>query len=113
MTDSGFINNDIFLQWFNHFQKQFSQGKCVLILAGNSLYSSYMCRKTGLEMFFLPPHRTHALQLFDRTVFKPIKTYHNHDTTNLMHNNSNAAVTKFSLEKLSSITWKKHIIWKR
>jgi len=113
MTDSDFINNGIFLQWLHHFQKQFSQGKWVLILVGNSLYSSYMCRKIGLEMFFLPPHRTHVLQHFDRTVFKPINTYYHQDTTKLIYNNSNAAITKFSFGKLSSITRKKHIVWKR
>jgi hypothetical protein len=40
MTDSGFINNGIFLQRLQHIQKQFSQGECVLILVG---------------LFFIPP----------------------------------------------------------
>jgi hypothetical protein len=68
MTDSGFINNDIFLQWLQYFQKQPSPGKCVLILAGHYFYSSFMCRKGGVEMFCLPPHTTQALQIFERPV---------------------------------------------
>jgi hypothetical protein len=85
----------------------------VLVLAGYSFYSSFICRKSSLEIFLLPPHRTYIPQPFDRIVFKPIKTYYHQETTNLMHNNSTAAITKFSFGKLSSVTWKKQIIWKR
>ena len=54
----------------------------------------------------------HVLQHFYRTVFKPIKAYYHQDTTKLIYNNFNVTITKFGFGKLSSITRKKHIIWK-
>jgi hypothetical protein len=43
MTDSGYINEDIFLEWLQHFQKHRSPGKCLLILDGNASHSSLKC----------------------------------------------------------------------
>jgi hypothetical protein len=40
-------------------------------------------------------------------VFKPIKTYYHQAATNFMHNNPNAAITKFHFGKLFSEAWNK------
>jgi hypothetical protein len=54
MSSAGYINDDIFLQWLQHFQKHWSPGKCLLILDGHSSHSSLMClnycRESGIEM---------------------------------------------------------------
>ncbi|KAJ4438714.1 hypothetical protein ANN_14661 [Periplaneta americana] len=34
MSDSGYVNEDVFLKWLEHFQKHCSPVKCLLILAG-------------------------------------------------------------------------------
>jgi hypothetical protein len=39
MTDSGNINEDIFLEWLQHFQTHRSPGKCLLILDGHASHS--------------------------------------------------------------------------
>jgi hypothetical protein len=100
ITDSGYINEDIFLEWLQHFQKHRSPGKCLLVLDGHGSHSSLncldYCRDNGIEMLCLPPHTTHVLQPLDRTVFKPIKTYYHQAATNFMHNHPKAAITKFN-----------------
>jgi len=82
-----FFSND-----FNIFRSNSLKGSVCWSWPG-IFYSSFMCWKSSLEMFFLPPHRKHALQPFDRTLFKPIKTHYHQETTNLMVNNSDAAIT--------------------
>jgi hypothetical protein len=104
MTDSGYINEDIFLEWLQYFQKHRSPGKCLLILDGHASHSSLKCldycRDNDIEMLCLPPHTIHVLQPLDGTVFKPIKAYCHQAATNFMHNHLNAAITKFHFEEL-------------
>jgi hypothetical protein len=111
MTGSGYINEDIFLEWLQHFQKHCSPGKCLLILDGHASHSSLKCldycRDNGIEMLCLPPHTIHVLQPLDRTVFNPIKTYYHQAATNFMHNHPNAAIAKFHFEKRFSEAWNK------
>ena len=66
MSSSGYISDDIFLKWLEHFQKHRSPGKRLLILEGLSTYSSLMClnycRESGIEMLCLPHHTTQVLR---------------------------------------------------
>jgi hypothetical protein len=91
MIASGYINDNIFLQ---HFQKHRSPGE-----DGHSSYSWLMslncCRQTGNESLFVHPHMTHVLQLFHRTVFKPIKIYYHQKATKFVYENPNIAIGKF------------------
>jgi hypothetical protein len=111
MTDSVKINEDIFLEWLQHFQKHRSPGKCPLILDGHASHSFLKCldyfRDNGIEMLCLPPHTTHVLQPLDRTVFKPIKTCYHQAEKNFLHNNPNAVITKFQFGKHFSEAWNK------
>jgi hypothetical protein len=106
MTDSGYINEDIFLEWLQHFQKHRSPGKCLMILDGHASHFSlkclYYCRDNDTEMLCVPSHTTHVLQPLDRTVFNPIKTYYHQAATNFMYNHPNAANIKFNFGKLFS-----------
>lgn len=80
MSDSGYINADIFLEWLKHFQKYRPSGNCLLIFDGHTSHCSFKClkycRENQIEMLCLPPHTTHALQPLDRTIFKPLKCYY-------------------------------------
>ena len=72
MSDSGYINEDIFLQWLKHFQKHRSQGKCLLILDGHTSHSCLQCleycRDNGIECYayrhILHMHCSHLIELF-------------------------------------------------
>jgi hypothetical protein len=62
MTESGYINEDVFLEWLQHSQKHHTSGKCLLILDGLtshcSLKALHYCRQHHTEMLCLPPHDT-------------------------------------------------------
>lgn len=111
MTDSGYINEDVFLKWLQHFQAHRPPGKCLLILDGHASHCCLkcldFCRENEIEMLCLPPHTTHALQPLDRTVFKPVKTFYHQEATHFIHNNPSTSLKKFHFGKLFSAAWKK------
>jgi hypothetical protein len=65
MTESGHINEDVFLECLQHFQKHCTYGKCLTILHGHmshySLEALRYCRQHHIEIIFLPPYTTHNL----------------------------------------------------
>jgi transposase len=105
MTNSGYINEDIFLEWLQHFLKHRSPGKCLLILDGHASHSSLKCldycRDNGIEMLCLSPHKTQVLQPLDRTVFKPIKTYYHQAAKTLCTTILKLQSSNFILENFS------------
>ena len=111
MTDSGYINEDVFLEWLHHFQKNRPTGRCLLILDGHTSHSSLKsldyCRENEIEMISLPPHTTHALQPLDRAVFKPLKSFYHKQATNFIQSSPNSSISKFNFGKLFSEAWRK------
>jgi hypothetical protein len=111
MTESGCSNEDVFLEWLQHFQKHRTSGKCLLILDGHmshcSLKALHYCRQHHIEMLCLPPHTTHALQPLDRTVYKPLNSYYHQEATAYMHNHPQASINKSNFERLFSAAWSK------
>lgn len=111
MSESGYINEDLFLVWLQHFQKHRSPGRCLLLLDGHishqSLQSLEYCVEHQIELLCLPPHTTHVLQPLDRTVFKPLKTYYHHETNSFVHTNPTASITKFVFGGIFNAAWRK------
>lgn len=110
VTESDYINDDILLQWLQHFQEHRSPGRCLLISEGHASHSSLKrlvhCQDDGSEILRLPPRTTQVLSLV-RILLKTIKMYYRQATTNFLHNHSNATVTKFRFGKPFSRAWKK------
>ncbi|XP_049779673.1 uncharacterized protein LOC126176556 [Schistocerca cancellata] len=110
MPDSGYVN-DVFLKWFEHFQKHRSLGKCILILDGHSYHCSLQClehcRQNGIEKLCLPPHTTHALQPLERSVFQSLEVFYHHAATNYIHSTPGSAVYKFNFRELFSTAYNK------
>ncbi|XP_067932915.1 uncharacterized protein [Watersipora subatra] len=91
---SGWMNQEIFLQWLKHFAKH---AKCshqhpVLLLMDN--HTSYVsisaiesAKEKGIILLTFPPHCSHKLQPLDRTVYDPLKRYYNDSCTRWMLNN--------------------------
>jgi len=102
-TDSDYINDDIFLQHLQHFQKHRSPGE-----DRHSSYSWLMsfscCTQTGIETLFLYPHTTR------HTFFRQNCVQAHQDIlslTKFVYDNPNTAIGKFSFGKLFSSAWKK------
>jgi hypothetical protein len=112
MTESGYINEDVFLEWLQQFQKHLTSGKCLLILDGHMshcfLEALHYCRQQHIEMLCLPPHMTHALQPLDRTVYIPLNSYYHHEATAHKHNHPQASINKSKLRRLNSAAWSKN-----
>ncbi|XP_067939990.1 uncharacterized protein [Watersipora subatra] len=91
---SGWMNQEIFLQWLEHFAKH---AKCshqhpVLLLMDNhtshvSISAIESAKEKGIILLTFPPHCSHKLQPLDRTVYGPLKRYYNDSCTRWMLNN--------------------------
>lgn len=82
VSDSGFINTDLFLKWLKHFKsfaKASTEFNNVLLILDNhsshiSLEAILFCRENGIHLLSLPPHSSHKLQPLDVCFFQPLKT---------------------------------------
>lgn len=77
---SGWMNEDLFLESLKHFKKQVvcsPEEPILLILDNHSSHIAYpvvdFCKKQGIILFTLPPHTSHVLQPLDRGLFGPMK----------------------------------------
>lgn len=80
-SESGWVNEDLFFKWLQHFQKFTSSSveNPVLLIADN--HSSHISisiwefvREHGIYFVTIPPHTSHRVQPLDVSFFKPLKT---------------------------------------
>ncbi|KAG6464307.1 hypothetical protein O3G_MSEX014429 [Manduca sexta] len=76
VSDSGWINDSLFIDWLQHFisyAKPSLTNQVLLILDNHeshiSLGAYNLCRDNGIIMLTLPPHTSHKLQPLDLTFF--------------------------------------------
>lgn len=91
---SGWMNQEIFLLWIEHFAKycKCSKEKPVLLLLDNhtshiSIAAIDAAKEKGVVLLTFPPHCSHKLQPLDRTVYGPLKKYYNDTCNRWMLNN--------------------------
>lgn len=100
MSESGYINEELFMVWLRHFNKYKTMGSPITLLivdnhgSHTSLDAVEYCRENGIELLGLPPHSTHVLQPLDRTFFKSLKAQYHRSATNWIHRNPNENITK-------------------
>ncbi|KAJ8946050.1 hypothetical protein NQ318_005528 [Aromia moschata] len=83
-SKSGWITEELFTEWLQHFAKYANatpEQPILLILDNHSTHSSLasytFCRNSGIHLLSLPPHTSHRTQPLDVTFFKSLKTaYH-------------------------------------
>ena len=84
VTDSGYSNTELSLQWIQHFQRHTQKarkGKHILLIMDNhgshhSMEFIQFCWDHDIIPFGLPANLTHLLQPLDVVVFQPLKHYH-------------------------------------
>ena len=90
MTESGWINENAFLSWLDHFQKNRAPGECLLIVDGHASHKSLQtltfCEENGIHIMCLPSHTTQSLQPLDRAFFKFLKTYYDNECNTFVRN---------------------------
>ena len=92
VSDSGWINTELFMEYIKHFSKHAKPTKTdpvLLILDGHKSHTKNIelieyVRDNGIQILSLPPHTSHKLQPLDRTFFKPLKVAFNTACTSWM-----------------------------
>ncbi|CAG5035003.1 unnamed protein product [Parnassius apollo] len=109
MTENGWVTEEAFKLWLQHFNRYRTPGKVVLILDGHASHTSYsvvdLCDSFEIELVLLPPHTSHALQPLDVSFFKPLKTYYHQQATAWQHSHPNQGITKVAFGALFQWAW--------
>ena len=91
ISDSGYMNTDLFVEWLEHFQVfvKSSQEDPVLLILDNhvsdcSLGAIDTSRKYNICLVSLPPHASHKLQPLGVGFFGPFKTAYSVECDNWM-----------------------------
>ncbi|KAF2177060.1 DDE-domain-containing protein, partial [Zopfia rhizophila CBS 207.26] len=122
-SDSGYSNDETSLDWIKHFNKMTkhkTKGTWrLLILDG---YGSHHTRefiryaaRNRIQLFALPPHTTHFLQVLDVGCFQPLKWYHSR-TLDWAARTGSKEITKATIHAIRMETFKPGIIrsgWRR
>ncbi|XP_031329311.1 tigger transposable element-derived protein 6-like [Photinus pyralis] len=93
-SSSGWITEDLFLEWLQHFAvftKVSKEDPVLLILDNHCTHSglkSYnFCRENGIVIVSLPPHTSHRLQPLDVTFFSSLKGAYSQECDQYMKSN--------------------------
>ncbi|KAJ4446410.1 hypothetical protein ANN_13106 [Periplaneta americana] len=105
---SGWIQADIFTQWFRHFlevMKATKSDPAILILDGHYSHTRNMevielGRENGVSIVCLPPHSSHKMQPLDLAFMKPLKTFYCQEIESWLKNNFPRTVTIRQVGKL-------------
>lgn len=106
-SKNGWTNENIFLEWLNHFKnycKPTAEEPVLLILDNHgshiTLQAYQFCRDNNIVMLSLPPHSSHRLQPLDVTFFGPLKTAYKKECDLFMKRNALVKITPFDIAEL-------------
>jgi transposase len=110
VSESGYINLELFTLWLQHFQMHRSSGPVILLLDGhcshvNNEEALSFAEKCNINLLCLPPHTTHFLQPLDRSFFKPLKSAFNQACGTWIRNHPGRGVTKLTFGNLFAEAW--------
>lgn len=108
VSESGYINSELFTKWLKHFidtVKPTMDKKVLLLLDGHTTHSKnldalLLAREHGVILLQLPGHTTHRLQPLDVTFFKPMETYYTQAMEKWLRTNPGMKVTMFQVSGL-------------
>ena len=97
---SGWIQSEIFSQWFLHFIKHTKLIKDPVILVLDRHYSQTrnlevitLARKNQVDIICLPPHSSHKMQPLDKAFMGPLKTCYYQEIEKWLHSHPGRVVT--------------------
>jgi hypothetical protein len=105
---SGWIQTDIFTQWFRQFisvAKPTIGDPVLLILDGHNSHTTNLevikrARENNVSILCLPPHSSRKMQPLDLAFMKPLKTYYSQDIESWLLNYFPRTVTICQVGKL-------------
>ncbi|CAM1325721.1 Uncharacterised protein r2_g3461 [Pycnogonum litorale] len=107
---SGWMQTEIFTQWFRHFLKHSNPSEerpVLLILDGHKTHTNnldviMLARDKNVHIVCLPPHCTHRLQPLDVSFMKPLMTYYTQEVEKWLRNHPGRVITTFQIAGLST-----------
>lgn len=112
VSDSGYINSDLFFQWIQHFQKHTNATKenpVLLILDNHSTHQSLetvlYCRENGIVLLSIPPHSSHKVQPLDRCFFQALKTKYAEACNHWLVSHPGRVITQYQVAELFGIAY--------
>lgn len=108
ISDTGYINSDLFVVWLRHFidaVKPSSDKKVLLLLDGHTTHSRNLealelCRERNVIIVQLPAHTTHRLQPLDVAFFKPLGVYYIQAIEKWLRTNVGCTVGQYQISQL-------------
>ncbi|KAJ4435944.1 hypothetical protein ANN_18567 [Periplaneta americana] len=107
ISDSGYINCELFVKWLRHFQNHVgaTKNKPVLLILDNhtshiTLENVQYCRENSIHLLSLPPHSSHKMQPLDRCYFKSLKDFYGTYCDQWMMSNPGRVITQFQVAQL-------------
>lgn len=104
---SGWMQEDEFLIYLNHFQKHTNasiESKVLLLLDNHQSHISIrcldFCKENGIVVLSFPPHCSHKLQPLDRSVFGPFKKAVNSSCDAWMRNNPGKTMVIYDIPSI-------------
>lgn len=102
---SGWIQTDIFTQWFEHFlkcTKPSAEDPIVLVLEGHYSHSRnhdfiVMARENFVRVVYLPPYSSHKMQPLEVGFMNPLKTYYSEEIENWLRADPGSVVNHDSM----------------
>lgn len=114
ISDSGYINTQIFLEYLKHFQKHVKATKespVLLILDNHSSHCSLeavlYCRQNGIHLLSIPPHSNHKTQPLDRCYFKALKDYYGQYCDQWLVNHPGRTITEENISAIFGAAYNK------
>ena len=111
LSDNGWIDGELFDQWFrHHFLAHAPPTRpLLLLLDGHSSHYTPSVISKGLEegviIFCLPPHSSHATQPLDRGVFASLKSCWKEECHKYRSANPSKVITRFSFCQIFNHAW--------
>jgi hypothetical protein len=105
VSDSGWINSDLFLKWLNKFidfSKSTKESPVLLILDGHSTHTKSLevIDLARVILLCLPPHTSHRLQPLDVSFFKPLSLYYGEELRKWLRCNPGKIVTLWQISSI-------------
>src|SRR6218665_2909774 len=112
---SGWMQMEIFSQWFDHFVSCSGASKTnpvLLILDGHSTHVRNLdvinkAWDHGVVIICLPPHCSHKMQPLDVSFMKPLSTYYNAEVSKWLRNDPGRTVSTFQVAQLLTPAFQK------
>ncbi|KAJ4448610.1 tigger transposable element-derived protein 1-like [Periplaneta americana] len=114
VSESGYMNSELFLVWLEHFSKHVksSVDDPVLLVLDNhvshcSLSAVEFCRQHNIVLLTLPPHASHMLQPLDKVIFAPFKKFYAQEVEKWLCSNPGRAITQMEVSGLFRVAFQR------